>query len=149
MLSRSSVHAIRALTRLAALPADRFAGAAGLAGEIGAPTNYLGKLLQTLANRGMLESRKGAGGGFRLKRSPDRVSLFDVVDPIDPTSRWEGCVLGFRVCGEQQPCAVHHRWGPLRDSYLAMLKETTIADIVRNLEEHGEAMPSSDKLSPS
>jgi len=141
MLSRSSVHAIRALTRLAGLPTDRFVGAAGLAEEIGAPTNYLGKLLQTLASRGMLESRKGAGGGFRLSRSPDRVSLFDVVDPIDPTSRWEGCILGLRVCGEQRPCAVHHRWRELRDSYLAMLKETTIADVVRNVEEQGEALP--------
>ena len=54
MLSRTAIHAVRALSHLAGLPAGTFAGSAVLAERIGAPANYLGKLLQGLAARGLV-----------------------------------------------------------------------------------------------
>ena len=49
MLSRSTLHGIRALAALAELPPEEYAGAGRIAKQIGAPQNYLGKLLQQLA----------------------------------------------------------------------------------------------------
>lgn len=131
MISRTGIHAIRALTRLATLDKDEYYGAAALAREIGAPANYLGKLLQSLSSAGLVESRKGAGGGFRLARRARRISLRHVLDPIENVGRWEGCFLGLPRCSDVSPCAVHHEWGPLRDHYLALLSRTTLADLVR------------------
>lgn len=129
MISRTGIHAIRALTRLAELGPEEFRGAAALANEIGAPANYLGKLLQTLASAGLLESRKGIGGGFRLARRARGISLRQILDPIENIGRWEGCFLGLARCSDASPCAVHHEWGPLRDRYLALLSKTTLADL--------------------
>lgn len=66
MISRTGIHAIRALASLATLSKEARIGTAILAGLISAPPNYLGKLLQSLARHGLVDSRKGLHGGFRL-----------------------------------------------------------------------------------
>lgn len=131
MLTRTAIHALRAMATLAELSERHFAGAADIAEEIGAPPNYLGKLLKTLAEEGLLESQKGKGGGFRLARSSQAISVYDVVEPIDHVSRWEGCFLGRTRCSDEAPCAIHTRWGAVRDQYLKFLRDTSISELAR------------------
>jgi Rrf2 family protein len=90
----------------------------------------LGKLLRTLAGAGLVESQKGLGGGFRLARNPKEISMLDVVEPIEHISRWAGCILGWPECSEVDPCPIHIRWEAVRNSYLQMLKRTTIAELI-------------------
>jgi Rrf2 family transcriptional regulator, iron-sulfur cluster assembly transcription factor len=130
VLSKTGLHAVRAMVALARLGDGAYAGAARIAQEIGAPQNYLGKLLQTLAGEGLVESQKGLGGGFRLARKPKDISLLDIAEPIEHISRWSGCILGWPECSEIDPCAIHTRWKTVRNSYLQMLKRTTIAELV-------------------
>jgi len=130
MLTRTGLHAVRAMVALARLPEGTYAGAGKVASEIGAPQNYLGKILQTLAAEGLVTSQKGLGGGFRLARDPKEISLFDIVDPLEHLSRWTGCILGRPECSEVEPCAIHNRWKKVRQAYLDMLTQTTIADLV-------------------
>jgi len=111
------------------LPPGAYLGTAELAEHIDAPRNYLGKLLKTLATHGLLDSQKGKGGGFRLARPPDAVSLFDVMEPIEHVSRWDGCFLGQSRCSADAPCAMHSRWRDVRDTYLQFLRQTTLADV--------------------
>jgi Rrf2 family protein len=118
------------MVALAKLPKGVYAGAARIAKEIGAPQNYLGKLLKVLAEEGLVESQKGLGGGFRLVRDPKEISLLDVVEPIEHLSRWSGCILGRPECSEVDPCAVHDRWKAVREAYLQMLQRTTLAEVV-------------------
>lgn len=132
MITRTALHAIRALACLAELPAGEYAGAAAVAERIGAPANYLGKLLQQLAREGIVRSRKGAGGGFALAQPATAITLFDVVEPIDRVSRWTGCFLGRGQCNADAPCAVHDRWATLREQYLRLLAETSVAEVLRS-----------------
>lgn len=128
MLSKTAVHGIKALTDLAQHPGE-FQGAVSIAGRIGAPQNYLGKLLQTLAQSGLVYSQKGKGGGFQLARKPEEISLFDIVEPIDHVSKWEGCFMGNGSCSSEAPCAMHDQWATVRDGYLDMLQMSTLADV--------------------
>src|SRR5512138_1587197 len=98
MISKTGIHAAVAMTVMAQLKPGEFAGAAQIAKEIGAPQNYLGKLLNALASEGLLQSQKGYGGGFRLAKPAKKISLFDVIEPIDHVSRWGGCFLGKGKC---------------------------------------------------
>lgn len=129
MISKTATHALNAMTVLAELP-GQFQGAASIAERIGAPQNYLGKLLQGLIESGIVYSQKGIGGGFRLARTPEAISLFDIVEPVDHVSRWEGCVLGREACSADEPCALHDKWAGVRDMYLTMLKETRLTDLL-------------------
>ncbi len=140
MLSRTARHAAAAVIALAELPRGTYAGAGDIADQIKAPRNYLGKLLKTLADEGILESQKGKGGGFRLAREAERIALFDVVEPIDHVSRWSGCLLGRSRCSDENPCAAHSRWSVVREVFLNFLKETTIADLVLQSELQTNAL---------
>jgi Rrf2 family transcriptional regulator, iron-sulfur cluster assembly transcription factor len=131
MLSKTSTHAARALILLAQLPEGHYAGAAALAQEIGAPRNYLGKMLQTLARSGLLVSQKGLNGGFRLARDAAKITLFDIAEPFDHVSRWGGCLLGRHQCDLAAPCAAHTQWGPVRDAYFAFLRGVSLADLAK------------------
>lgn len=130
MLTKSGLHAVRAVVALAKLPEGTYAGAVRIAREIGAPQTYLGKLLQTLAREGLVESQKGLGGGFRLARDPRNINVLDVVEPFEHVSRWTGCILGRPECSDTDPCAIHERWKAVRDAYLRMLRRATIAELV-------------------
>jgi Rrf2 family protein len=130
MLTKTGLHAVRAMVALARLPEGAYVGAAHIAQEIGAPQNYLGKLLKALAREGLAESQKGLGGGFRLARDPHTISLLDIVEPLEHVSRWSGCILGRPECSEVEPCAIHNRWKAVREAYLRMLQRTTIAELL-------------------
>lgn len=134
MIGKTGVHAIRALTQLTGLPEGQSLGAAQIAEKIDAPPNYLAKLLRILARHGLVESHKGPGGGFRLARDARKICLLDVVEPIEPMTRWSRCLLRQQECTDDDPCAIHDRWKQLRDGYLALLVETTIADLVAETE---------------
>ncbi len=127
MLTRSGVHAIRALIVLSTLPPGEYRGTAAVAEQTGSPRNYLGKLLLTLARSGLVESQKGLGGGFRMARDPSTVSLYEVVEAIEDVARWRECAFGDKPCSEETPCAIHSRWVNVREEYLSLLRNTSVA----------------------
>lgn len=134
MISKTALHAIRALVALRERP-DEFQGAASLAARIDAPRNYLGKLLQGLAQSGLVYSQKGMGGGFRLARKPEDITLYDIVEPVDHVSKWDGCIMGKESCTADCPCALHAKWAGIRETYFAMLKESTLEEVAAHYRE--------------
>jgi Rrf2 family protein len=129
MISRTGAHALKALVALQNLPAGGYAGAARIARQIHAPSNYLGKLLRQLARAGIVEGRKGSNGGFRLAGQTPSLSLFDALRPIEHFDRYKMCLLGRPKCRGSDPCLLHEGWSRVRDQYMDYLKATTLADI--------------------
>lgn len=132
MISKTGIHAIKALVALAELPEGSFAGAGAIAESIGAPSNYLGKLLQMFTREGFVVSQKGMGGGFRLAVDPKQISLLDVIDPIDHVGRWKGCFLGRNTCSDDKPCSLHEKWKAIRIQYFEFIQGTSIADLIED-----------------
>jgi len=114
---------------LAALPENDYRGVAEIARSTGSPRNYLGKLLLQLSRRGLVESRKGLGGGFRLSRPAPSIRLYDVMAAIEDVSRWTSDAFTNGVYVDSAPRAVHDRWERAHDAFLAFLKDTTIAEL--------------------
>lgn len=131
MISKTGIHATLALAFLSKLEPNDFAGATQIALEVGAPPNYLGKLLKQLAEEGLVISQKGFGGGFKLAKPANKITVYDVLEPIEKVSKWSGCFLGRSRCSEKSPCNVHTRWSKIREDYLSFLKETTIAEVAK------------------
>lgn len=129
MVTTTGLHAIRALAYLAMQPKGTKKGAAAIAVEIGAPQNYLGKLLQTLSHAGLLNSQKGHGGGFSLAKSPKKITLFDILDPIEHIGDQPECFFGWKQCSSKRPCAVHEQWAPRRDAFYEVLRGVSIEDV--------------------
>jgi Rrf2 family protein len=70
-----------------------------LAERMGVSPSHLAKVLQRLAYRGILNSTRGATGGFSLTRPPSEITLLDLVQYVDGPLDSGGCLLGKPVCG--------------------------------------------------
>lgn len=130
MLSRTAEYAIRATLALAALPDGQARPAGELAEELGVPRNYLSKVLNRLAKRGLLVSVRGPGGGFRLARSAEGISMAEVVAEFDDLTPSGKCLMGGRRCDPADPCVAHERWKLWSESLSRLMDATTVADFV-------------------
>lgn len=123
-------HALQALGLMAASPGFSL-DAAAVARRCGLPAAALSKSLQRLAQRGLLESRRGPGGGYRLARSPERVTLAEVAEALDGADRRRGrCLLEEVPCRGDSPCALHPAAVEADAVMRAALERLTLADIV-------------------
>ncbi len=129
MLNQSAEYAVRVVVRLAKLESGTWAQANDLATDVDVPANYLSKLLHQLAAAGVLESRRGRGGGFRLARNAESLTVAEVVAPFDPPTRYRECLLGGSRCNAATACEAHEHWKPIADRVLAFLTETTVAQM--------------------
>ena len=77
-LQQATRCALFAVLDLAQTP-ERHRSAQEIASQYGFSVNHLLKVLQALAQEGLLESVRGAGGGYRFVGNPKRVTLYDII----------------------------------------------------------------------
>ena len=92
-------------------------------------SGYLSKVLQTLGRAGIVSSQRGLYGGFRLARPADEITIFEVVDAVEPLGRIHTCPLGLGAHGKNL-CSLHRK---LDDAYAGVelaLRSSTVAQIL-------------------
>lgn len=119
---------LRALMRLAADP-DRSFTTDEVAKQFAVSRHHLTKVVRDLANAGYVTTQRGAGGGFRLARPADRITLGEVVRALE--SR-EALVECFRPdgggCMLTPSCRLKSRLAGAREAFLRELDATTLAE---------------------
>lgn len=143
--SKPCEYAIRALSYLAPFPPDQATQGKEIAKEEGLPAPVLGKVLQELVRKGLLESRRGPGGGFRLARRPQLITLRDVVAAIDGLDQFLECAVGLERCSDESPCPLHDTWKGLRTQMMTYLEATTLDDMAAAVARKKELLHSSKR----
>jgi Rrf2 family nitric oxide-sensitive transcriptional repressor len=127
-LLASTDFALRVLMRLAADPA-RHRSTEVLAGEVGVPRNHLHKIVQDLAEAGIVRTLRGARGGVMLARPPAEISLGSVVRRLEGGQALVEC---FRpdggACCLSPDCHLRGVLWRAREAFLATLDRTSLAD---------------------
>jgi len=136
MISTTSQYALRALIHIASLPPGSTALSRDLADATQVPRNYLSKVLLTLRNAGMLQSARGAGGGYRLNKPADHIYLIDVVELFEGSKAKPTCLLNNRPCSDETPCNAHRVWRELSMVYNGFLVTTTLGSIAGVTSNH-------------
>lgn len=130
MLSVTAQHAVRALANMANLPPGESILGRDLSESAGIPANFLAKIMLTLRNAGIVDATRGLGGGYRLSKQPEEITLMEVAELFDGIHARPGCFLGQKhACSDQDACAAHAGWKVVCDAYLNYMTTTTIADI--------------------
>lgn len=129
MLSQTGLYALQALLHLAEQGEGVHVSAAVMAQGLGIPATYLAKVLQRLAREGILDSTRGARGGYRLAVDPAGLSVAQAVAPFQELRSPETCLLG-GPCSERNPCSAHARRAAWNAAALKILEETTLADLL-------------------
>lgn len=132
-LSNTDIYAFKALAFLGMLPAGTIAHGEEIAQATNVPKPYLVRLLASLSSHGIVTGRKGAGGGYSLSRAAEEILLTDVMRAIDGPVAALSCSSRnwHKACPEESRCSVRGRvWIRIRDAILAVLEDTSVADLV-------------------
>ncbi|MBZ0264846.1 Rrf2 family transcriptional regulator, partial [bacterium] len=78
MITATTEYAIRAIGYLAMQDPDERIGSDEIAEHTGVPKRFLLKILNTLKNQGLIQANRGIGGGFRLAKPAESITLYTV-----------------------------------------------------------------------
>lgn len=134
-LSATDIYAFQALGFLATRPQGEWVPSNAISEATGVARPYLLHVLATLTNRGIVTSKKGAGGGYGLARPASDITLGDVMRAVDGPVSPLACVsLNWRVaCAEQARCHVRGGvWERVRDRLLEVLAEVSVEDLAED-----------------
>jgi Rrf2 family protein len=134
MLSKKTQYAFQALSYLANSPGNQPVLIAEISKKKKIPLKFLENILLLLRKDGILESKKGKGGGYFFKTKPKEISLARVIRLLDGPIAPLSCVsLHFyercRNCDENK-CGLHDMMVKVRDANLKILENKNISDIL-------------------
>ncbi len=109
--------------------AERRLSVADLAKQLGVSRSHLAKVMQRLMHKGLVDSIRGAKGGFRLARPADRLTLLEVVEALDGEIQDTRCLFGKPVCATGR-CVLGDLLGSVASEVKDRLGGVTIADFV-------------------
>ena len=106
------------------------------------PKRFLEQILNDLKSAGMVKSKRGVGGGYRLARRPEHITLASVVRHIEGALAPVSCVSeNFYEkcsCPDESRCAIRSVMKEVRDAIVAIVERVTIAELcqrARKLQE--------------
>ena len=139
MLSKKSKYALKALTILAKEYGQGPVLISDIAQREDISRKFLEIILLELKNAGMLQSRKGKGGGYSLGRPPRQISLGHVIRVLDGPLAPLPCVsktayVRCRECRDERTCGIRMVMKQVRDATAQILDSTTLADMLKQVE---------------
>jgi Rrf2 family nitric oxide-sensitive transcriptional repressor len=128
MFSQTVEYALRAAVHLASeAPAGRTTDQIANATRV--PRAYLSKVLQSLGRAGLVHSARGIGGGMTLTKSPDELTILEVVNAVEPIQRIRTCPLGLAAHGVHL-CPLHARLDEALATVEEAFQNTTLGELL-------------------
>ena len=121
-------YGLRALMRMAS-DADRVFSTAEIADEFKVSRNHLNKIMQRLAHHGIVETRRGAGGGAVLARPASEIGLGEVIRLLEQDQVLVECFSPTGDCLVTPVCRLKHTLMAAEAAFLAECDRKTLADI--------------------
>ena len=140
MLSKRAKYAIKALLALAEHGREEPMRIADLAREEHIPAKFLELILLVLKHQGILQSRKGKGGGYLLARDPKDIYLGQIVRMFDGPLAPVPCAsqtayVPCADCPNEAVCGVHLAMKAVRDATAQVLDGTSLATLMGQVEQ--------------
>ena len=101
------------------------------------PGKFLEQILLSLKNAGLLHSKMGVGGGYRLAKPPSEISLGQIVRILDGPLAPVKCVsqMAYEPCGcpDEETCGLRLVMGDVRNAIANLLDGTSLADVTQRV----------------
>ena len=127
MYGKATQTAIAALSRLAEVfdEGQTRLSAVEIAESRGLQKAFVGKVLSTLSQAGLISGTRGPGGGFTFAKHPREVTLYDVYTLFEREDESDHCPFGGGICGSGDKCPLHDRLAEVQRATDTMLHKTT------------------------
>jgi Rrf2 family protein len=134
VLSRRSKYGLRALLALSHDEGTGPVGIAHISEHQAIPKKFLEAILLELRHHGIVESKKGKGGGYYLRRRPSEITFGEVIRVLDGPLAAVPCVSQTAYsrcvdCVDEETCGVRLAMKEVRDATARILDHKTLADV--------------------
>ena len=128
-LSKKTDYALMAMKHLALKGDGGSASAREIAERYDIPLELMAKILQRLVRRGLLVSHQGTRGGYLLARTPQTISVADVIQAVDGPVTVTACSVDDHACGQYAKCSIRDPLWRIKDWLLAALAMCSIYEM--------------------
>ena len=133
-ITKQSDYGIVLMTRLASEPQELHT-AAELAHEAQLPAPTVSKILKLLARGGLLESHRGVKGGYSLSRSPESISMAEIIGALEGPIAITECIEDAPgECSQEPFCGVRGNWQRINLAIRQALEAISLAEMTEPLE---------------
>ncbi len=137
-ITKKSEYALRALAQIALNDSGSVIRARDIAEKENMSVKFLEQVLSLLKHRGIVETRRGVGGGYVLNRPPEKITLAEIIRLVDGPLAPVSCVseMAYVPCQrDEKLCALKSVMGEVRLAITGVLERLTIADLCRRARE--------------
>ena len=129
-LSKLTDYGTVAMTHIAREP-DRVHAAAELAATMGLAVPTASKILKMLARAQLLQSVRGAKGGYMLSQPAGEISIADIIDALEGPIGLTECSVIAGLCALEGSCSVRGNWQRINRVIRDALAQMTLADLAQ------------------
>lgn len=127
-ITRLTDYATVILTHMAKSPAQVFS-AKSLAALLKIGPATVSKILKMLSAQGLVGATRGADGGYRLLKTPENVSVVDILVAMEGPVAMTECSVTGHVCGHAHGCGVQGHWQRINQVMTSALSQVSLADL--------------------
>ena len=128
MITKKTEYAIKALWELASRD-DKLTTSKEIAQRQSIPPKYLPQIIAALSQAGLLTSIRGYGGGLRLSRPAEEISILNIIEAIQGKPRLFECQLGGCDCIYQPDCELRGIYNRAQTALESVFSETKLSDV--------------------
>ena len=127
-LTKLTDYGILLMTRMVSSEQERFT-AAELAEITRIPSPTVSKILQMLLHEGLLDSTRGAKGGYRLTRPSTEINVRDIINVFEGSIALTECNLDDSSCDQHDVCSTSNNWKRINQAVRQALQGISLADM--------------------
>lgn len=129
-ITRQTEYAIRGLRELVQRNDEAPVQLKLIAGSCEVSEAFLAKIFQMLAQAGIVKSHRGVKGGFSLGKTPEEISLREIVEICEGGIVLNHCLRKVNRCSNADSCNVADAWKEAQDALTGALDKTHLVDVL-------------------
>ena len=131
-LSTRSRYGTRLMIDLAEHGFDKFVQLKDVSSREGISLKYLEQIVIPLKRAKYLVSARGAGGGYKLARSPGEITVGEIVALLEGGNSITHCATNPEVCDRAESCLTRNLWIETAEALFGKLNSVTLSDLIKN-----------------
>ncbi len=128
-------YAVRAIIEIALLENKRPVQVREIAAKQAIPERFLEQVMAALRKAGLIESTRGAQGGYRLTKPKEQITLADIIQAIEGPMQVMECLNQeheHNTCAQANLCTVRGVWQSVQNTLLENLGSITLAKLIND-----------------
>lgn len=131
MFSKTCEYALRAVIKISRTSLEgKIINLHEVSKALESPEPFTAKIVQQLSKNKIVEAIKGPAGGYKISEEKMKnTKVITVVELFDGKDVMSKCVLGFKECGNANPCCFHNKYVPIRKQLEKELTNCSLLEI--------------------